>query len=238
MKGRVFFVLAIVAILLLVPISVGALPTQNKTTDDTTTVVVQIGKQKIVREMSLQTIKELVELGRACKNDFLVIFNKRSTQEEVDTAFANIQPWFQALVDNGFAKSTQQLNTLFLNIRSRIGGNGYDPSRQPLGNWNGFPTPLFGNALCALFSAGMGIGWSMGSHMIIPTVGVDAINMWAGTDESVTIGVLGFTTSTGPEFGVTFGFAGVMIATPIVIVGPFIQVGFCGAYLGAGVAPV
>jgi hypothetical protein len=178
-------------------------------------------------------------LGESKKDDFLTIYNRYATQEEVDAAFADVQPFFTALVEHGLTdKSVDDLNSLFHSIREMI----QKPKRdsfgpQPCGNWNGLPTPLFGNAACGIFTGGTAVGFVLGTHTFIPTIGADALITWGGNGETVSIGGLGFTTSTGPGFGVILGFVGILIATPIMIVGVLYITGFAGVYIGVSPAP-
>ena len=218
------------------------------TLDDTKIkVTCTIGGEKATRWIPTETLKSVVEIGKSCKEGFLTIFNKWAPEDEVEGAFDEVSIFFDALINNSLTdKTSEELEDLFWNIRGRIRKPRRDPSDlihvnpddpQPLGNWNGIPTPIFGNIACGLFNAGFGLGFTLGTHTLIPTIGADLFTTWADTGETITLGTLGFTTSTGPEFGIIAGFIGVMIATPIMMLGPFFQVGFAGIYLGVGPAP-
>jgi len=214
--------------------------TNQLQSSETTPLLCQIGKQRITKEMPIETIKSIIALGESEKNAFLTIYNKYSTKEEVNNAFEEIQPFFSALVSNGLTdKSVDDLNTLFHNIREMI----QKPKSNPFGpytcgGWNGVPTPIFGNGACGIFGMDVpAIGFALGTHTILPTIGIDLLVTWAGDGETVTIGLTGITTSTGPEFGLTFGFIGILLATPIMITGFLFQVGFAGVYIGVGPAP-
>jgi hypothetical protein len=244
-------ILALLSVMLivLVPLTSAAVvikPIKTQTTaalelqaPETTQIVCQVGKQKIVKEMPVDTIKSIIALGQSKKDAFITIYNKYATQEDVDKSFAEVQPFFNALVVNGLTdKSVDDLNTLYHNIRDLIKKPKRDPSGpQPCGSWNGLPTPVFGNAACGVFTASSATGFVLGTHTFIPTIGVDLFITWAGTGETVSIGTAGFTTSTGPEFGLIFGFAGILIATPIMIIGPLFITGVAGIYLGISPAP-
>jgi hypothetical protein len=236
--------LAVFSVLLVVLVPLCSASTtsvaQEKTQQrETTQLLCVIGEQKVVKEMPMSIIDSIIVLGESKRDDFLTIYNKYATQEEVDRAFEDVQPFFSALVGNGLTdKSVDDLNALFHSIRDMIKKPKRDPFRpQPCGNWNGLPTPLFGNAACGIFSAGTAIGFVLGTHTILPTLGVDALITWAGNGETISIGGLGFTTSTGPGFGVIVGFVGILIATPIMIVGVLYMTGFAGIYIGASPAP-
>jgi hypothetical protein len=208
--------------------------------NNTTPLLCSIGKQKIVKELPVSTIDALILLGESKKNDFLTIYNKYATQEEVANAFDDLQPFFNALVANGLTdKSVEDLNTLFHEIRGMIKKPRHDPfGPQPAGSWNGLPTFLVANAACGIFCGDApAVGFALGTHTVLPTIGADAFITWAGNGETVSIGGLGFTTSTGPEFGIVFGFIGVLLATPIMIVGGMFMTGFAALYVGIGPAP-
>jgi hypothetical protein len=216
------------------------LSTNQLQTSENTELLCQIGQQRITKVMPVETIKTIIELGKSEKNAFLTIYNKYSTKEEVDNAFEEIQPFFNALVSNGLTdKSVDELNTLFHNIREMIQkpkSNPFGP--HTLGGWNGVPTPIFGNGACGIFGMDVpAIGFALGTHTILPTIGIDLLVTWAGDGETVTIGLTGVTTSTGPEFGLVIGFIGILLATPIMITGLLFQVGFAGVYVGVGPAP-
>lgn len=213
-------------------------------------VLIRIGTHTIEKEISLDTIRSVIDIGVTCKEDFLCIFNKEAAPDEVAKAFENVQPFFNALVENEMTDRTiEDLNILFQQIREKIreprnpcphhdvGFKTGGP--RPLGNWNGLPTPIFANVACGIFNAGApAIGFTLGTHTILPTIGVDALTTWADNGETISIGATGFTTSTGPEFGLIVGFIGIMIALPIMILGFIFQVGFAGAYIGVSPSPV
>jgi hypothetical protein len=237
--------LAVFSVTLLVFISLSsaitASVTQEKThQQETTHLLCVIGRQKIFKEMPVNIINSIILLGESKKDAFITIYNKYATQEEVDKAFEDIQPFFHALVVNGLTdKSVDDLNILFHNIRDLIKKPKNNPlGPQPCGSWNGLPTFLVGNAICGIFCADApAVGFALGTHTILPTIGADAFITWAGTGETVSIGCLGFTTSTGPEFGLILGFIGVLLATPIMIVGGMFMTGFALLYFGIGPAP-
>jgi hypothetical protein len=237
--------LAIFSILLivLVPLSSASITsvTQKKETQqETTKLLCVIGKQKIIKDIPTNIIYSIILLAESKKDAFLTIYNKYATQEEVDKAFEDVQPFFNALVENGLTdKSVDDLNILFRTIREMIKKPPYDPlGPKPCGSWNGLPTFLVGNALCGIFCADVpAVGFALGTHTILPTIGVDVFITYAGNGETATIGGLGFTTSTGPELGLLFGFIGVLIATPIMITGGMFMTGFAVLYFGIGPAP-
>jgi hypothetical protein len=207
---------------------------------ETTKLLCMIGTQKIIKEISVDTIDSIITLGESKKDAFLTIYNKYATSDEVTKAFEEVQPFFQALVENGLTKkSVEELNQMFQNLREIIKKPTHDPfGPQPCGSWNGLPTFLVGNAVCGVFCADApAVGFTLGTHTIFPTIGGDVFITWAGSGETVSIGGLGFTTSTGPEFGLILGFIGVLIATPIMIVGGMFMTGFAALYLGIGPAP-
>lgn len=218
-------------VLLIAPFSVVGTASTKITTE---LVTVKVFGKTLVKEIEYASLKEIVDLGLSCKEDFMTIFYKQTSQEEVTAAFTNVSLFFQTLVDEGFAQSTEELTALFYQLRDRI----REPRPQHLGMWNGLPTPLFGNTMCGIASGGYGaLGFCLGTHMIFPTIGIDLANMWIGAGETMSVGLAGFTTSTGPEFGITIGFVGILIATPLLILGPYLQVGFAAGYIGVSPAP-
>jgi hypothetical protein len=230
-------------VLLLVPFyssCISAVPQQQTQDQQTTRVLCIIGKQKIIKELPVSLLESLLVLGKSKREDFLTLYNKYASQEEVATAFQNIQPFFQELVRSGLTdKSVGDLNDLFHTIRDMIKKPRRNPEGpQPGGSWNGLPTFLVGNTVSGIFCAdGPAVGFALGTHTLLPTIGADAFITWAGTGETVSIGSLGFTTSTGPEFGCIFGFIGVLLATPIMIAGLLFMTGFAAFYLGIGPVP-
>jgi hypothetical protein len=232
-----------VALVVLVPLgsaSMTSVPKEKIKQNDTAPLLCITGKQKVVRELPVSTITSVILLGESKKDDFLTIYNKYAPPENVESAFKDLQPFFNALVTNGLTdKSAEDLNTLFHNIREMIKKPKHDPfGPQPAGSWNGLPTFLVGNAICGIFCGDApAVGFALGTHTILPTIGADVFITWAGNGETVSIGGLGFTTSTGPEFGLVFGFIGVLLATPMMIVGGMFMTGFAVFYLGIGPAP-
>lgn len=227
----------------LVPLSSAALPSlpqRRIEQPEMTQLICMVGTQKVVRELPVSVVDSIVLLGTSKKDAFLTIYNKYATQEEVAKAFEDVQPFFSALVANGLTdKSVDDLNELFHTIREMIKKPKHDPfGPSPCGSWNGLPTFLVANAISGIFCADApAIGFVLGTHTIFPTIGADIFITWNGFGETVSIGGLGFTTSTGPEFGLIFGFIGVLLATPIMITGVLFMTGFAAFYLGLGPAP-
>jgi hypothetical protein len=191
----------------------------------------------------VSTIQNLIDMGAAYKQDFLTIYDKTKTAEEVEQAFANVQPFFQALIQSGLTdKSVDDLNNLYHGIRDKI----REPRRQPawkpqdgggvrpLGIWNGLPTPMWGNAICGIFDVGSCSGFACGTHTFIPTIGADFFITYYFTGESLTVGFLGFT-SANVAFQAIIGFIGVLICTPLIMLGPYFMTGLCGFVFGLGV---
>lgn len=229
--------------LALSPITMAISPAKSITTTDTTTVRITIGRQTTEKEISLSVIKSVMDIGASCQEDFLTIYDKQKTSEEVAQAFENVQPFFQALIDNDLTdKTVDELNTMYHNIREKI----REPIRQsvwkpqdgdgarPLGWWNGVPTPMWANAACGIFDVGICVGFAAGTHTIIPTIGADAFITYAFQGTSITVGLLGGTLAL-IAFQVIFGFMGILLATPLIMLGPYFMTGLCGAMFGVGV---
>jgi hypothetical protein len=188
--------------------------------------------------MSVSSIHNLVDLGASYKEDFLTIYDKTKSVDKVKTAFENIQPFFKVLIDNDLTdKTIDELNDLYHNIRNRI----REPIRttkpqdrpQLLGIWNGVPTPIWGNALCGMFDAGVCLGFVLGTHTVIPTIGADAFLTYVFQGNSLSIGLAGFTMAV-TAFQLILGFIGVLLATPLIMLGPYFLSGLAVVYFGAG----
>ena len=222
------------------PMTMAISPVKEITTTDTTTVRITIGRQTTEKEMSQNVIKSVMDIGASCKEDFLTIYNKQKTSEEVAQAFENIQPFFQAMIDNDLTdKTIDELNTMYEDIRGKIreprnklSGNPTN-GPQPTGLWNGVPTPIWMNVACGIFDAGTCTGFALGTHTILPTIGADLFITYAYTGTSTTVGRFGATISAA-AFQVILGFIGVLIATPAIMVGPYFMTGLCGFVFGIG----
>lgn len=227
--------------LTLSPLTIVVSPAKAITATDTTTVRITIGRKTTEKEVPLSVIKSVMDIGVSCKEDFLTIYDKQKTSEEVAQAFENVRPFFQAMIDNDLTdKTVDELNTLYQDIRAKIqeprqlvwktqDGNG----ARPLGIWNGLPTPVWANAVCGIFDAGLCAGFAGGTHAIIPTIGADAFITYGFQGESITVGLLGGTLAV-TAFQVIIGFVGILLATPLIMIGPYFMTGLCGAMFGVG----
>ena len=236
-------VLVVMALLLTVPIASAVNQQQpSPSTNDTTRVRCVVDGKRVEKELPLSTIRNLIDVGKSLRDDFLTIYDKTKTSEELERAFTNVQPFFQALIDSGLTdKTVDDLNVLYHGIREKI----REPLRQPawkpqdggdvqpLGIWNGIPTPAWGNAICGIFDVGSCSGFAFGTNTAIPTIGIDAFITYAFDGESLTIGGLGFT-SANVAFQAIFGFIGVLICTPLIMLGPYFMTGVCGFMFGLG----
>jgi hypothetical protein len=192
---------------------------------------------KVLSTSELQTI---IDMGKAHEQDFLTIYNKSKSQDDVDTAFANVQPFFQTLVDSHLTdKSVGDINDIFHAIREKI----REPRQfsllrrdgpQPTGLWNGVPTPIWMNAICGIFEAGSCAGFVLGTHTLIPTIGADIFLTYMFSGTSVTLG-FGGNTEALIGFDVILGFAGILIVTPGIMIGPYFLAGMCAFMMGVGV---
>ena len=230
----------IVLILAITPFSYAAAP--EKTSKTTEKIRITVGTETIEKEVSLDTIYTIIELGKQCKEDFLTIYDKTKTIEDVKQAFQNIQPFFAALVDNSLTdKTVRDLNDLYYSIRDKIRAPMREQRRaikpqeglQPLGIWNGIPTPIWANAICGIFDAGICIGFAAGTHALIPTIGTDAFITYGFQGESITVGLAGGTLAV-TAFQVIFGFVGILIVLPLIMFGPYFMTGLCGGMVGIG----
>jgi len=237
-KGLVIIVLAF---LLTIPITQAGNQSIKCSIDseETTIMLSVINGGRIEKEMSMTSIKNLIGMGASHKEDFLTIYDKTKSAEEVANAFENLQPFFQALVDSGLTEMTvEELNTLYYNIREKIGEPRHQPMRNgsalPLGIWNGVPTPLWANIICGQFDVGVCAGFAGGTHLIIPTVGADIFLTYAFQGTSVTVGGFGYTLA-AMGFNFIMGFVGILLVLPLIMLGPYFLAGADGFMVGIGV---
>ena len=239
-KGLVVIVLAL---LLSIPIaSAGNQPQKcSAEIDDGTTIRCIVNGESLEKEMSVSTLQAIVDLGASHQEDFLTIYDKTKSDEEVTAAFENIEPFFQTLIDNRLtSKTVDELNTLYYDIREKIreprGQPVWKPQDGPIpmGIWNGVPTPIWANVICGQFDAGFCVGFAGGTHLIIPTVGIDAFLTYGFQGTSVSVGAFGYTiASTG--FNFILGFIGILLTVPLVMFGPYFLAGMSGMLVGIGV---
>jgi hypothetical protein len=237
-------VLVVMALLLSVPIA-GAVNQPKFTSpsaNDSTVIRCVVNGKKVEKVLPVSSIQNLIEMGSSLKEDFLTIYDKTKTAKEVEQAFTNIQPFFQSLIDSGLTdKSIDELNSLYFGIRDKI----REPRRQsllemneggntrPLGIWNGVPTPIWGNVLCGIFDAGSCAGFAGGTNAVLPTIGIDLFITYGFTGTSITVGLTGGTIAAA-AFQVIIGFIGILIVTPLVMIGPYFMTGLCILMLGIG----
>jgi len=188
----------------------------------------------------VSSIQNLIELGGSHKEDFLTIYDKTKSADEVATAIENIKPFFQALIDKELTdKTVEELNSLYYSIREKIREPRRQPQKvpqdgpQPLGIWNGIPTPVWANFMCGQFDIGICSGFAGGTHMLIPTVGADVFLTYAFQGTSVTIGGFGYTIAT-VGFNFVMGFIGVLLAMPLIMFGPYFLAGMSCLLVGVG----
>jgi hypothetical protein len=239
-KGIVIIVLAL---LLSIPVvSAGNQPQKCGVEIDDMTIIRCIVKgESIQKEMSASTIQDLIDMGASHKEDFITIYDRTKSDEEVATAFENVKPFFQALIDNGLTdKTVDELHTLFTNIREKIRQTKYKPAWElqdgprPMGIWNGIPTPLWANIICGQFDAGFCVGFAGGTHLLIPTVGADVFLTYGFQGTSVSVGGFGYTIAT-MGFNFVLGFVGILLTLPLVMFGPYFLAGMSGMLVGIGV---
>jgi hypothetical protein len=245
-RGRTLLTVTciIASILILSPLTSALVPPPKKVNSKTTeTIRITIGTKTVEKQMPLTTINDIIDLGKTCKEDFLTIYDKTKTIEQVEQAFMNIQPFFQTLIDNALTdKTIGGLNDLYYDIREKIQEPIHKPrssikqqgGAQSMGLWNGIPTPVWANAVCGIFDAGLCAGFAGGTHAIIPTIGADLFITYGFQGESITVGLSGGTLAV-TAFQVIIGFVGILIALPIVMMGPYFMTGLCGVVFGIGV---
>lgn len=237
--------LLIMALIIALPVTSALPQTQtNAVASDDPTITVRCitGNTIIEQTLPRSTIQDLIDMGASHQDDFMTIYDKRKSPEEVTLAFENVQPFFQALVDTGLtSKSLDEVNDLYHTIRERIREprQTQEPYTPPgdgprtKGLWNGAPTPVWCNAVCGIFDAGFVVGFTLGTHTVIPTIGADLFMTYVFQGASMTIGVTGFTMAVA-AFQVLLGFLGVLITTPGIMLGPYFMTGLCGMMFGLG----
>jgi hypothetical protein len=204
----------------------------------------QIEGNKIIKELPITDVQRISELCNASMQDFLVILNKTMPQEDVDRAFNNLQPFFEALHHYGLTSLTaDDFDGLYHDIRSRIKTPHRTTDRtsggrmQTLGLWNGAPVPAQLNIACGTLAAGgAAAGWVAGTHTLLPTLGADLFLASAFDGTCITLGVTGATLQNLAQFIVIFGFAGILLGClpSGLIAGLIFMAGFSLVYLGIG----
>lgn len=184
-------------------------------------------------------MQDLIEMGVSHKQDFLTIYDKTTSTQEVTNAFENLKPFFQAIIESGLTEKTvDELTAMYYDIREKIGKPRQQPAGdgdvKPLAIWNGMPTPVWANIVCGQFDAGIGVGFAGGTHLIIPTVGADVFLTYGFQGTSVSVGGFGYTIAT-TGFHFVLGFIGILLATPLIMLGPYFLAGMSGMLFGIGV---
>lgn len=239
-KGMILFC---VALLVSAPLVGAAYQPQKRSTnlEETTTFLCIINGRRTERELSVSSIQDLIEMGGSHKEDFLTIYDKTKSADEVSIAFENIKPFFQALIEKGLTdKTIEELNALYYDIREKIKEPRRQPhgmpqdGPQPLAIWNGFPTAVWANAMCGQFDVGVCAGFAGGTHLLIPTIGIDLFLTYAFDGTSVTVGGLGYTIAVAGFYFVV-GFVGILLVTPLIMFGPYFLAGMSCFVVGVGV---
>lgn len=234
--------LVLVVLILSVPAAGAIHHPQNKPTivEQTTTLLCVIDGNHIQREMPLSLLQDLINMGGSHRDDFLTIYDKTTSADEVATALENIRPFFQALIDHQLTEKTvEELNALYYNIRAKIREQRRQPREmpqegpQPRGIWNGIPTPVWANFLCGQFDVGICSGFAGGTHLLIPTVGADLFLTYAFQGTSITVGAFGYTLGTA-GFNFCLGFVGILLAVPLIMIGPYFLAGMSSLLFGVG----
>lgn len=237
-KGLV--ITGIVALLLTIPLAGAAIPTIKTiptSNENLTTCMIIVGREKVKTQLPLSEVKDFVNYAATFEDDFMTIYNKRASNEEVAVAFDNLQPFFQRLGDEKFtSKNVSELTAFFNSIRERVREPRKDnraPPANSLGFWNGVPTPIWGNTMCGLFEVGECIGFIAGTHTLIPTIGADLFATYCYSGIAKSVGLGGGTTS-ALGFEVWVGFVGVILCTPGIMIGPYFLTGLCGGFVAIG----
>lgn len=240
---RELLTLVVVLILSIPIVSAAAKPPTNTIRNtQTTPVLCIIDGTYIEKDVSMTLLGNLCDLGARYKADFLTIYDKTASGNDVAYSLENITPFFEALKESGLTdKTVDEFRMLFYKIREKI----YEPRRQslwkpqqeddarPFGLWNGVPTPVWANMMCGIFDAGLCMGFAAGTHLVIPTVGVDAFLTYGFNGESISVGFFGGTLAI-TAFQVIIGFVGILLCIPLMMAGPYFMTGMCSFMLGIG----
>lgn len=245
-KGLKLVAIFLIASIALLPVASSIQTTKDRRPDNITTanMYCAIQGKKIIKELSIETTNEIYELAKSCDNAFYTIFNKKSTQNEVDDALTEVQPFFQALINAELTdKTTTELTDLYKNLRERVRAPLRKTSSNPrlTGQFNGVPSPVVGNFGCGMFAAGTeAVGWALGSNTVIPTIGVDLLVTGMFTGTSWTLGLIGYATQTLAQVMLAIGFAGILLGVipSGIILGFIVMIGFAVAAVMSGPAPI
>jgi len=222
---------------------------QNPIQNDTiTTACFVIGadraSEKKIIELTREEYNNIIDLGKSLFEDFIVIYDPESTQEEVDLAFDNVKPFFTTIVDHGLTdKSVNDLEILYKEIRQKIidGREKKGGKIQSTGWWNGLWAPMFFNGGCGILAEAKRCqGFVLGTHSIFPTIGFDILLTYFSTDATAityTIGVTGWTAAHGPQMAFNINYLGILLGEiPVISYMIFaLMIGYSMFYCGASV---
>lgn len=227
-KMKIIVILLAIAIAML-PITSCATPVaesnDNLSSPDTATLMCSIAGKKVDKELPVEQIEEIMELGNSCSESFLTIYNKFSTEAELEQAFDDVQPFFQALADAELTEKTpEEMTELYQGTRGKI-----RMRNTGKGLWNGVPTPVMLNVMCGIVAVGtLAVGYAIGTHTLLPTVGLDLLVTAEFTGESSTVGLFGWTQQALLQTFIAFGFVGILLGVypSGVIIGNIFMTGF------------
>jgi len=222
---------------------------QNPIQNDTiTTACFVIGadraSEKKIIELTREEYNNIIDLGKSLFEDFIVIYDPESTQEELDLAFDNVKPFFTTIVDHGLTdKSVNDLEIIYKEIRQKIidGREKKGGKIQSTGWWNGLWAPMFFNGGCGILAEAKRCqGFVLGTHSIFPTIGFDILLTYFSTDATAityTIGVTGWTAAHGPQMAFNINYLGILLGEiPVISYMIFaLMIGYSMFYCGASV---
>jgi hypothetical protein len=201
-------------------------------------------RERIIKEIPQENYNKIVEMGRSLFEDFMIIYNPDSTEDEVNVAFNNVRPFFTAIVNNQLTdKSVEELEFLYREIRNKIAER-WQSNRDKIiskGWWNGIWTPMFVNGGCGIMAEAKRCqGFVIGTHSIIPTIGADILLTYFTSDLTAvteTIGVTGWTGAHGPQMAFIINYIGILLGEiPIVSYMVFaLLIGYAMFYAGASI---
>ena len=251
--GKILIMLAVV-LFAIQPIAQSLIPSVNspreKPADIQTSKIVcyvispDRNREQIVKEIPIEEYNKIVEMGRSLFEDFRIIYDPDSTEDDVNIAFANVRPFFTAIVNNELTdKSVDELEILYREIRNKITERWQNKEDKIIskGWWNGIWVPAFINGGCGIFAEAKRCqGFVIGTHSILPTLGADILLTYFTTDLTAvtgSIGVTGATDANGPQMAFIINYIGILIGEiPIVSYMVFaLLIGYAMFYAGASI---
>lgn len=222
---------------------------ENPETVDTLKVVCYVinpnkERDRTIKEISRDEYHKIIDMGKSFFEEFRIIYNPDSTDDEVNEALEKVKPFFTTIVNNRLTdKSVEELENLYKEIRSKInsGKQRKNSNRITKGWWNGVWTPMFLNGGCGIMAEAKRCqGFVIGTHSLIPGPGFDILLTFFTSDLTAateTIGVTGWTGAHGPQMAFVINYLGILLGEiPVLSYMVFaLMIGYAMFYCGASV---